>query len=115
MSGLCHVHPHLGKACHKVRTGTIAVNLIRPGFEPDLPEASRELQLSTGALREKFWEILLKEDLDLSGLREATATFQFSGSQWPSGCYVEAITLEGATFGATVDSFGSPGEILRGT
>lgn len=54
VSGLCYVHPHLGLVCKERGYRGIAVNLLAPGFNPELKDISRELMLSTSALREFF-------------------------------------------------------------
>ena len=114
VSGLCCVHPHLGKACAASRIQSVSIDLIRAGFEPKLVEVTKELKLSCEALRGKFRGILLSEALDLAALLTASATFQFRGSHWPIGCHVATTTLDGTNVSATVDIAGNPAEAFGG-
>lgn len=77
MSGLCYVHPHLGKTCKKIGIDKISVNLLEPDFEPQLFKISRELRLSADALREKFSELLKVENINIEIITKAYALFSF--------------------------------------
>jgi hypothetical protein len=113
VSGLCYVHPHLGKACIDIGIQTISVNLLKSGFEPSLLKLTKELELSTNALREKFAEILNAEDMDVTKIKKAYALFNFYKDHWPSSCYIEIITQEGKKLDVAVDSMGNKAEVLR--
>ncbi|MCW9096628.1 MAG: hypothetical protein OQJ93_04500 [Ignavibacteriaceae bacterium] len=114
MSGLCNVHPHLGKACKNIGIQKISVNLLEPGFEPSLLKITRELQLSTYALREKFSELLKVEKINIENIMKAYALFSFYKDSWPSSCYIEIFTQEGKKLEIAVDSIGNTAEELGG-
>ena len=59
-SGLCYLHPHLGKFCKNISLNKISVNLISESLEPPFQETSREIEISVSSLREKFEEILIR-------------------------------------------------------
>ena len=113
VSGLCYVHPHLGEECKKSGIKKISVNLVTPGFDPELPSITRELELSTNALREKFSELLAVENIPASGIKSAYATFGFLRGRWPTSCYIEAVTIEGKKTEVAVDSTGKTAEVLH--
>ena len=113
VSGLCYVHPHLGEECKKTGIKTISVNLMTLGFDPELPSTTRELELSTSALREKFNELLAVENIQAQELKSASATFGFLRGRWPSSCYIEVVTFEGKKTEISVDSSGKTAEILH--
>ena len=114
MSGLCNIHPHLGKVCKSIGVVKISVNLLEPGFEPSLVKISNELRLSTNALREKFSTLLKAEKNNVENLRKAYALFSFYQDSWPSSCYIEIYTQEGKRLEVAVDSIGNTAEELRG-
>ena len=83
------------------------------GFDPELPSTTRELELSTSALREKFNELLAVENIQAQELKSASATFGFLRGRWPSSCYIEVVTFEGKKTEISVDSSGKTAEILH--
>jgi hypothetical protein len=113
VSGLCYVHPHLGEECKKSGIKTINVNLMNSSFDPELPSITKELELSTNALREKFNELLSIEKIYASEIKSAYATFAFLRGRWPTSCYIEAVTVEGKKTEVAVDSSGKTAEILH--
>jgi len=112
VSGLCYVHPHLGNVCKKMNSREIAVNLLDQGFVPVLNEISRELQLSTNALRDFFAALLKSENIDIEELASAEAIFQFDKGRWPSASVVRVITGDSKTIEYSVDAAGNTGEVL---
>ena len=113
VSGLCYVHPHLGEKCKEIGIKSIGVNLVKPGFNAELPSITKELELSTNALREKFKELLAVENIQASDIKGAYATFSFLRGRWPTNCYIEVITTEGKKTEVAVDSSGKTAEVLH--
>lgn len=107
VSGLCYVHPHLGKACKSQCVKVVEVNLLEPGYAPSLLIEPKELFLSTGALREKFVEILHTEEIGVSELREASITFEFLNDVWPRASLISVKTTTGQVVEAAVGSDGN--------
>ena len=68
VSGLCYVHPHLGAVCKEHGYREMSVNLLAPEFNPELKEISKELELSTNALREFFNGVLESEKMGIAEL-----------------------------------------------
>ena len=106
MSGLCYVHPHLGDACKKAGITKININLLNAGFDPILPSITKELELSTNALRDKFKELLDVESIQNSEIEYASAIFELPQGRWPTQCYIEVKTNDGKKSDITVDSSG---------
>ena len=113
VSGLCYVHPHLGEKCKEIGIKSISVNLLTPGFDAELQSITKELELSTNALREKFSELLASEHIQDSEIKSAYATFDFLRGRWPTSCYIEVVSTEGKKTEVAVDSSGKTAEILR--
>ena len=113
VSGLCYVHPHLGTICKEHSYREISVNLIAPGFNPELKNISRELELSTHALRELFCGVLESEKMNIAELTSAEAIFFFYEGRWPSASVVRIITNENKEIECCVDSSGMRAEILQ--
>ena len=78
VSGLCYIHPHLGEECKKEGLKKITLNLLKPEFTPKLTSVTNELELSTNALREKFRELLLVENIQVSDIENAIIVFDFN-------------------------------------
>ncbi len=114
VSGLCYVHPHLGSLCKEQDIKLIRVSLQEPEFSPALANITRELELSTNALREKFNEILALEEISPKEIQDAYATFEFLQAKWPVGCCVSVRNFEGKVIEVAVGSDGNSAEILRG-
>jgi len=112
ISGLCYVHPHLGIACKDAGYLDMPVNLINRGYGRHLSSETKELALSTTALREFFADLLAREKLDVAGLKTADIIFFFHRGKWPNAAVVKAITTEDKTVECCVDSAGKKGEIL---
>ncbi len=112
-SGLCYVHPHLGEKCKELGIRSIGVNLLKPGFDAELPSITKELELSTNALREKFHELLVVEKIPASEIQSGYATFNFIRGSWPISCHIEVVTIEGKKEEVAVDSSGKTAEVLR--
>lgn len=113
VSGLCYVHPHLGEECKKSGIKTICVNLVTPGFDPELPSMTRELEMSTNALRVKFNELMVIENIQASEIKSAYSKFSFLRGRWPTSCYIEVVTFEGKKTEVAVDSSGKTAEVLH--
>ena len=113
VSGLCYVHPHLGIACKEQRVQSLTINLLKPSYDPQLANETREIEHSTNALREKFLEIVSAEKLCKSDISAATITFQFIRTRWPDGCYVYLETVDGKHIDVAVDAMGHSAEILQ--
>lgn len=113
MSGLCYVHPHLGTLAKDLGIKSISVNLINSNFDPEIPSPSKELLLSTNALREKFQSLLSSEDISLEDIQSAWATFDFLHGVWPTSCYVRIEITNGKFIEDAVDSTGQRAEILH--
>jgi hypothetical protein len=96
ISGLCHVHPHLGQARKRLGAKEVAVNLLSPAISLALDPMPRQIALSTAALRERFAALVVAERLKAEDIRTAAATFVYRGTcTWPDVCYVLVETNEG--------------------
>jgi hypothetical protein len=113
VSGLCYVHPHLGSVCKEHGYREISVNLLAQAFKPELNDISRELELSTNALREFFCGVLESEKMNIADLNSAEIIFFFHKGRWPSASAVRVITNENKKIECCVDSSGRRGEILQ--
>lgn len=113
VSGLCYVHPHLGEKCKEIGIKSIGINLLKPGFDAELLSITEELELSTNALREKFSELLVSENIKDSEIKSAYVTFGFLRGLWPTSCYIEVVTVEGKKIEVAVDSSGKTAEVLH--
>lgn len=113
VSGLCYVHPHLGEECKKSGIKKISVNLVTSDFDPELAYITKELELSTNALREKFSELLAVENIESLEIKSAYVSFGFLRGRWPTSCYIEAVTTEGKKTEVAVDSSGKTAEVLH--
>ncbi len=113
VSGLCYVHPHLGEWCKELGINSTGVDLLKPGFELESPSITKELELSTNALREKFYELLAVENILASEITGAYATFSFLRGTWPTSCYIKVVTVEGKIAEIAVDSSGKTAEVLH--
>ena len=113
VSGLCYIHPHLGEECKKEGLKKITLNLLKPEFTPKLTSVTNELELSTNVLREKFRELLLVENIQVSDIENAIIVFDFRRGKWPTSSYIEAVTVEGKKAEVAVDSSGNTAEVLR--
>jgi len=107
------VHPHLGSVCKELGYREMSVDLFTSGFNPELKEISKELKLSTNALREFFSGVLESEKMSVAELTSAEAIFFFHKGRWPSASVVRVITNENKTIECCVDSSGRRGEILQ--
>ena len=113
VSGLCHLHPHLGKA-RKVRNlDRYQLSLLPSQELSELEKNVNEIRLSAGALREQFMRIIEAEDLSLNDLSKACITYCFIRDSWPSGCHVFVETNMGKEIEVGIDSIGNPAEILK--
>lgn len=112
VSGLCYVHPHLGSICKEYGYREISIDLLNLGFNPQLTNVTRELVLSTDALRHFFSSVLESENMKLSELRSAELIFFFHKGRWPSASIVRVMTNENKQIECCVDSSGRRGEIL---
>ena len=112
MSGLCYVHPHLGEACKKQKITSVSVNLLKEGFTPQLKSITKEINLSTTALRKTFIEFLDKENISKKEIGTAYILFNFVKGRWPSSCYLEVTTIENKTIEVALDTAGKKAEIL---
>ena len=113
VSGLCHVHPHLGQACQAEATLQGEIELLtgrvtKPGNVTLAP-----LILASGALSQRFIEILESEEMGPGELSEATILFVFKDSIWPSSCYVRIESVDGFVAEAAVGVGGGRAEVLR--
>ncbi len=88
------------------------VNLINRGYGRHLKSETKELKLSTSALREFFANLLAREKLYAAELKTADIIFFFHRGKWPSAALVKVITMENKTIECCVDSAGKKGEIL---
>ena len=113
VSGLCYVHPHLGEECKKVGIKSIGVNLLTFSFDPELSTISKELELSTNALRKKFSELLAAESIRVLEMESAYALFFFLSGSWPTSCYIAVVTSEGKKAEVAVDSLGKKAKVLH--
>jgi hypothetical protein len=86
---------------------------MKSGFDTELTSITKELELSTSALREKFSELLVVENIQASEIISAYATFGFLRGRLPTSCYIEVITIEGKKAEIAVDSLGRTAEVLH--
>ena len=115
VSGLCFIHPHLGVACKQGGINSISINLLESEFIPKLIKITKELELSTNALRNKFKELLENEAISISEIKSAKIEFQFSINEYPISAYIEVITKDSIKIEHAVDSIGVTAEILNET
>ena len=113
VSGLCYVHPHLGEKCQEMGLRSIGVDLMKPGFDVKLLSITKESELSTNALREKFNELLAVEHIQAAEIKSAYARFGFVRGRWPSSCFIKVTTTEGKKAEVAVDSTGKTTEVLH--
>lgn len=113
VSGLCYVHPHLGEACKELGIKDISINLLEPEINPRLQNVTKEIELSTDALRQKFKELLEVEHISTFEIENAFTTFNFNQGRWPSSCYIEVTTKECKKVDVAVDSSGKTAEVLH--
>lgn len=112
VSGLCHLHPHLGEACQGANLQTYELSLLSTSERSEFENSIKEIYLSTEALREQFLTIVDSENQSLDDLAEASITFRFLRGRWPSGCYVVVKTRVGHKIDVEVDSMGDPVESI---
>ncbi len=112
VSGLCYVHPHLGTKCKEMGYIEITMNFLGQEFSPDLEVISRELELSSVALREFFEGLMNSENIEISEVATAEVVFHFQLGRWPSASTVKIVTVCGKTIEYCVDSAGKTIEIL---
>lgn len=113
ISGLCYIHPHLGEVCNKLGIKSIRINLMKPGFDVELPSVSKALKLSTDALRERYTALLTVENIQASEIKSTYATFFFLHDEWPVSCYIKVITIEGKKADVAVELSGKTVEVLH--
>ncbi len=107
ISGLCYVHPHLGKECKNAKINLVKLNLLQFSFTPQLEPISKELYLSAIALKDKFVELLKSENIDISSIKTAYAQFSFLQDFYPDNCNVHIVTNDIKIIDITVNSLGS--------
>ena len=108
VSGLCHLHPHLGDACEDANLESYQLSLLTVSEVSQFEKDIKEIDLSTKELRKRFAEILTSEDLDVSELSEALITYRFFNSPWPCGCQVIVRTNANQVIDVKVDLMGNP-------
>lgn len=113
VSGLCYVHPHLGEACKELGIKDMTLNLLKPEITPRIQNITKEIELSTEALRQKFKELLEVEHISTSDIENAFTIFNFNQGRWPSSCYIEVTTKEAKKVVVAVDSSGKTAEVLH--
>ena len=113
ISGVCYLHPHLGRQCNKDRLNLVTLDLINGGLKPGLSEESKEIKLSTKAVLEKLNSIMNAEGIEMTYLNKATATFKFDNHNWATYCHVKASTINGEKLEAIVTSMGEVGKIIE--
>lgn len=104
VSGLCHLHPHLGQACKADDPDSNAITLLTAA--PDTGDSNEPLILATGALQDKFKRILESEGGELNDLDSAIATFEFDQKCTPRLCTVTLTTVDNEQVSATVHAGG---------
>lgn len=112
VSGLCFIHPHIGEACLNIGLGEISLELIDLKISPELPNKSKELHLSSEALKNTFVELLEKQGIDITDIEEANIKFFFNNDHWPSGAYISVIT-KNCKVEHAVDSLGVTAEVIN--
>ena len=89
------------------------MGLKEPIIEPDLATITKEFEPSINALRAKFADILSAEEIAISEIESAKIVFNFLHGEWPTSCYVEAITVESKQAEVAVDSDGKTANPLN--
>lgn len=107
------MHPHLGIECEKHSYNKISLDLLDLTFDPQIEVISREITLSTTALRETFLNLLATESIETSEISGAQAIFLFQGDKWPIACVVRATTSDNQTVERRVDSGGRSADIHK--
>lgn len=94
VSGLSYLHPHAGNASKNAGISYIGIDLLKPGFVPLQITVTKELRLSSEALRDTFARLLRAEGIDPTGIAKGYLQFSFYDDIWPAGCYVKVTTTE---------------------
>ncbi len=114
VSGLCYVHPHLGRACQEFGLDRSEINLLNESAKSRFEESSSEIAGGANALREKFTTILRSEMISPGDLSEARALFFFAQDGWPNGCHVRVVSTSGRSMDVAVDQLGNPTKFVDG-
>ena len=115
VSGLCHVVPHLKKACLRKNEYRCIINLLGDYPGPDPFRKNRPLQSGLEALKEKFMHILIAEGFEPDDLSEAILEYEFPmvGDDYTSNCCVTIVTQDGKRTEKAVDYIGQPAKIRK--
>jgi len=112
VSGLCFIHPHIGDACIEMGTREITLWLTDLEFFPELRNITRELRLSSNALKSTFIELLEKQCINISDIEKAYIKFFFYNDHGPSGAYIRVIA-KNCDVEHAVDSLGVTAEVIH--
>ncbi len=94
VSGLCHLHPHLGEDCQRKGIQVAKINLLNIS-EQQNSQVEGPIALASNVLRQQFEKILGSEGGTLDQLEVAIALFEFTLGPWPTACMVSLKTIEG--------------------
>jgi len=113
VSGLCLVHPHLGRARKALGVLHMSVDLLHPKVEPAPDPLPPEIERGADALRQTFADILASESLSIGDLTSAVATFVYKGQcTWPEACAIQVETITGHKIQDAVGDDGKRAEII---
>lgn len=113
VSGLCYIHPHIGDACKNIGASEITLSLIDLEFSPEFSNITKELQVSSNALKSTFFELLEKQDIKIEDIEKADIKFFFLNDHWPSGAHIN-VTAKNCNIEHAVDSLGVTAEVIHG-
>jgi len=94
-SGLCFVHPHLGKFHNDAQCDDLRLDLLDGGVIPIGLNIPEPLSLAIKALSERFRAILESEKIESDWIDEAIVQFIFHSDVYPRGCVVTVTTSDG--------------------
>lgn len=111
VSGLSYVHPHISKACEELGVSSIVIELLSDPPYPIEFEGNTPLKLSLESLKEKFSEILEREDFSFNDLASAKIQFWFyhqshNKDHYRSDCKATLTSINGKVYEAAVNYIG---------
>jgi len=105
-SGLSYLHPHLFEACRDAGRRAAELELLQPVPYPNGLPPRKPLQLAVGALQDKFWEILEREQFSRDAVASVHLYLQFPAFGGDgSTCSVRAtvVAADGVSYASTVE------------
>ena len=113
VSGLCYVCSHLRKACIEIGVYSCTLDLLKQNPCPEKFRNIQPINLSIGALRDKFIEILNSEGFQIEELSEAILTYEFPPfmDDYCSNCSIRITSIFGNSVTRAVDFLGRSAQV----